>query len=150
MQITGKSEQRVCGTLLVYYPSDYRYITRRYVVSFRVFKPIVWLFLFIMIVGLACGGPPAEEEPTSAPAIEPVEQPTEKPTEPPAEPEEIVETEEPEQPAGTGGVSNIQDVQGAVIQIEAQGTFVDPEYGEYSGGGSGSRRGRVLHTPAGL
>ncbi len=94
----------------------------------QTFKPIIWLLLFILVIGMACGGPPSEE-PTAVPEKEPVEQPVEKPTEPPAEPEE---------PQASGAISDIQDVQGAVIQIEAQGTFVDPEYGAYSGAGRGT------------
>ena len=98
--------------------------------KFQTFKPIVYLILLILVVGAACGGPP-----TAEPTDVPVEQPAEKPTSPP-EP-----TKEPTQetmPETSGAVSSIQDVQGAVIQIEAQGTFVDPEFGEYSGAGRGS------------
>jgi len=97
----------------------------------QTFKPIIWLVLFILVVGMACGGPPSEE-PTAVPEKKPVEQPVEKPTTPPDKPKE------PEEPQASGAVSDIQDVQGAVIQIEAQGTFVDPEFGEYSGAGRGS------------
>jgi serine protease Do len=35
-------------------------------------------------------------------------------------------------------VTSLADVKNAVIQIESQGTFVDPEFGEYSGAGRGS------------
>ena len=35
-------------------------------------------------------------------------------------------------------VTSLAEVKSAVIQIEAQGTFVDPEFGEYSGAGLGS------------
>jgi S1-C subfamily serine protease len=48
---------------------------------------------------------------------------------------------------GTGAVSNLQDVQKAVIQIESQGTFVDPKFGEYLGAGRGS--GFII-DPSGL
>jgi len=57
-----------------------------------------------------------------------------------AAPEETVEKE-------SGGkaetvdpklVTTLADVKSAVIQIEAQGTFADPEFGEYSGAGLGS------------
>lgn len=44
-------------------------------------------------------------------------------------------------------VSTLADVKGAVIQIAAQGTFVDPEFGEYSGAGLGS--GFII-DPSGL
>jgi serine protease Do len=42
-------------------------------------------------------------------------------------------------PSGPGAVSNLEDVQTATIQIEAQGTFVDPEVGVmYNAAGRGS------------
>lgn len=44
-------------------------------------------------------------------------------------------------------VSSLGDVKSAVIQIEAQGTFVDPEFGSYSGAGRGS--GFII-DPSGL
>jgi serine protease Do len=44
-------------------------------------------------------------------------------------------------------VTSLTDVKSAVIQIEAQGTFVDPEFGEYSGAGRGT--GFII-DPSGL
>ncbi len=44
-------------------------------------------------------------------------------------------------------VKTLADVKSAVVQIEAQGTFVDPEFGEYSGAGLGS--GFII-DPSGL
>ncbi|NQS92253.1 MAG: trypsin-like peptidase domain-containing protein, partial [Chloroflexi bacterium] len=44
-------------------------------------------------------------------------------------------------------VTSLADVKSAVVQIEAQGTFVDPEFGEYSGAGHGS--GFII-DPSGL
>jgi serine protease Do len=46
-------------------------------------------------------------------------------------------TVEADRPA-TGAVSDLQDVRSAVIQIEAVGTFVDPEFGAVEGAGRGS------------
>jgi serine protease Do len=44
-----------------------------------------------------------------------------------------------EAPTASGAVSRIEDVKTAVIQIEAEGTFVDPEIGTiYNAGGRGS------------
>jgi serine protease Do len=42
--------------------------------------------------------------------------------------------------SGSSGkaVASLGDVKTAIVQIEAQGTFVDPEFGEYSGAGRGS------------
>jgi serine protease Do len=47
----------------------------------------------------------------------------------------------------TGLVGSLTDVKSAVIQIEAEGTFVDPEFGEYTGAGRGS--GFII-DPSGL
>lgn len=38
----------------------------------------------------------------------------------------------------SGAVSSLEEVQGAVVQIQAEGTFVDPEIGTYVGAGHGS------------
>lgn len=55
---------------------------------------------------------------------------------------------EVEEPAGAPGlVTSLAEVKTAIIQIEAQGTFVDPEFGEYSGAGLGS--GFII-DPSGL
>lgn len=62
-------------------------------------------------------------------------------------PDETVDTE-PDSPAttaadgpdrpATGAVADLQDVRSAVVQIEAVGTFVDPEFGAQEGAGRGS------------
>jgi S1-C subfamily serine protease len=60
-------------------------------------------------------------------------------TEPPAE---------VTQPPQTGAVSNLQDVKKAVIQIESQGTFIDPQFGlVLNGAGRGSG---FIVDPSGL
>ena len=92
---------------------------------FRVFTPLLVFVLFVMAVGIACGAP-SPEEPTAAP-VQPAT----------TAPEVAPPTVAP--PAETSGaVSTLADVQGAVIQIEAQGAFVDPEFGAYTGAGRGS------------
>jgi S1-C subfamily serine protease len=104
---------------------------------------LMLLVAFVLLVGLACGGPPATEEPqqqavpTATTAAAAQSQPAEETT-----------AEEPVavQPA-SGAVNDLQSVRGAVIQIEAQGTFVDPDWGEYSGAGRGS--GFII-DPSGL
>ena len=90
----------------------------------RVFFPLIAFVLFVMVVGIACGGPPAEEPTAAAPA--------QAATAPPAD------TAPTAPPAASGAVSTLQDVQNAVIQIEAQGSFVDPQFGAYTGAGRGS------------
>ncbi len=98
----------------------------------KTLKPLVWLLFLIIFVGIACGGPPdVAPTATAEPVKEPVEQPVEEPTAT-SEP-----TEEPA-PEESGAISSLEDVRGAVIQIEAQGTFVDPEFGEFSGAGRGT------------
>lgn len=61
----------------------------------------------------------------------------------PTAPEEEAEVET----AAPNLVTTLAEVKSAVIQIEAQGTFVDPEFGEYSGAGLGS--GFII-DPSGL
>ena len=93
-------------------------------------KPMLFFIMVFVAVSLACGS-------TSEPTQEP----------------EIVTPEEPEvtEPEETGpvsvGASNLEAVQGAVIQIQAEGTFVDPQIGQYVGAGTGS--GFII-DPSGL
>lgn len=74
------------------------------------------------------------------------ESPSDTAPEEPATVPEVDEDTEVHSSASTL-VSSLADVKGAVIQIEAQGTFVDPEFGEYSGAGLGS--GFII-DPSGL
>ncbi len=98
----------------------------------KVSSPFLLLIAFIMIVGLACMGsngatqqPVATEAPKATEPPQPTAVVTESPTEPPAAP--------------AGLVSKLQDVKNAVIQIESQGTFVDPQVGVVvNGAGRGS------------
>ncbi|NKQ37336.1 MAG: PDZ domain-containing protein [Chloroflexi bacterium] len=93
----------------------------------------------VLLLLAACGGGsgepapaptnPPEAAPTEAP---PVEEPTAPPEEPTAPPEEAA--------APAGAVTSLEDVKSAVIQIEAEGTFRDPEQGllmNAAGRGSG-------------
>ncbi len=105
----------------------------------QVYKPLLWFVAIFVIVSLACGG-------STTPTAEP-QPPTKVPDSVPAD-----KADEPEQPTvavapASGAVSNVQDVKGAIIQIEAQGTFVDPEFGLMSGAGRGS--GFII-DPSGL
>lgn len=99
----------------------------------------ILLALLVMTALVACGGGGQEAEVTVEPiATQAPEQPTqapptEAPTEPPAP------TEEPT-PAGPVAQSTFQDAIQATIQIEAQGSFMDPEFGmqlNTAGRGSG-------------
>ena len=95
---------------------------------------ILLLVVFVLVVGLACGGPAATEEPAVKP-VQPAEVEGEDEPAPVVEEPEV--EDEPVVPA-SGAVSDLQGVRGAVIQIEAQGSFVDPEWGEVNGAGTGS------------
>ena len=88
-------------------------------------RPVVLMIAGLVLAGLACNlGQTATEEPAAPP--------TQEQTQPVGEPET--------KPASEGGaVSSLQDVRQAVVQIEAQGTFVDPEVGlQVTSAGRGS------------
>lgn len=97
----------------------------------RRFNHLIYLGIVLLLVSLACGiggGAPTQ---APAPTAEPVEA-----TEPPAT--EAPEPTEPPAPT-SGAVDNLQDAKKAVIQIESQGTFLDPEFGlMLNGAGRGS------------
>jgi S1-C subfamily serine protease len=100
------------------------------------FKPFVWLLTLMVAVSMACnlGSTPAPS-PTEAPPPKQQTEPT-KPPEPTAPPEPTTPAEPTQVP---GLVTNLQDVKKAVIQIESQGTFVDPQFGVIvNGAGRGS------------
>ncbi len=100
------------------------------------FKPLFWAAAFVLIVGLACGAPASDSEQPPAEPAQPVA---------PAQPAEPVQ---PAQPAGaTGAVASLQDVQNAVIQIEAVGTFYPLGEGPVTTGWGGS--GFII-DPSGL
>ena len=91
----------------------------------RKFQFLLLLLAFALILS-ACSGSAPE---TTAPEEEPAP------------------TQEEQSTADPNLVTELADVKSAVIQIEAQGTFVDPEFGEYSGAGLGS--GFII-DPSGL
>ncbi len=95
----------------------------------KILKPILWVVIFVMLVSLACMAPSGgDTTPTEAPVQPSPAPPTEAVVEPSATPE----------PASQA-VNSLQDVKSAVIQIESQGTFIDPEFGlVLNGAGRGS------------
>ena len=107
--------------------------------------PIYTKRLRVLLVVLALGLVTACNIPTSPETPEPggvVDAPTEKATaQPTAESTDPSTDPEPSEPvASSGAVSRLEDVKLASIQIEAQGTFVDPEVGlqmNTAGRGSG-------------
>src|SRR3990172_9416 len=104
--------------------------------NYKTFKSMVWLLILILVAGAACG--PSPQATTVAPTqvVETAEPETAEP----------VETEQPT--PTTGAISALPEVKEAVVQIEAQGTFIDPEFVlflNFAGRGSG-----FIIDPAGI
>ena len=103
---------------------------------------VIWLFVFVLVLLSACGSstPDPTQPPAETQSIEPQE--TEE-----VEPEpdvEVVNTEE----VSTGEITSLDEVKNAVIQIEAEGTFVNPDLSvSYNDAGYGS--GFII-DPSGL
>jgi serine protease Do len=98
----------------------------------RVYRPFVWFIALILLVSMACnfGASPTAVAPT-APSIAPTD--TSQPASVGVTPAATAQS------APTGMVADLQDVQKATIQIEAQGTFEDPQVGlEVNAAGRGS------------
>jgi S1-C subfamily serine protease len=99
-----------------------------------------------MLVSSACqAGGGGETEATAAPTEAPVKQPVVK------QPTEAPPAEAPTEPAPAEESNAAQDLKGvrqAVIQIESQGTFVDPTYG-YVPNAAGRGSGFII-DPSGL
>lgn len=104
-------------------------------------RPFAWLVLLVLFVGLACGG--GGSAPTEV-------------QEPPTEIVPVnVEPTQPPQPTATSApqvdpllITSLGDVQNAVVQIEAEGTFVDPEVGWNVN--VGKRGSGVIIDPSGI
>ena len=89
------------------------------------YRPAVLMIAGLVLATLACNlGQTATEEPAPPPAQEQTQPAIEAETKPASQ---------------SGAVSSLQDVRQAVIQIEAQGTFIDPEVGlQVNSAGRGS------------
>lgn len=100
-------------------------------------KNIVGLALAIVLVFLSACSPAVTQ--TAVPATATVVQPTQvEATKEPTQTPTVAPTSTPETPKGL--VTSLDDVKSATIQIEAQGTFVDPQVGlvvNSAGRGSG-------------
>ncbi len=103
----------------------------------KVYRPFVLMTMFILVVGLACQlGSPATPEPVQVT------------TEPPAQ--EVIQTQEPEAqpPQSSGAISSLDELEQAVVYIEAQGSYRDPAEGwQVNVGGSGTG---FLIDPSGI
>lgn len=106
----------------------------------RTIKPFVWIMTFVLLLVAAC----------SSGAPEPTDLPTE------TEPKEPQKTEEVEpspvvvapEETSSGAISSLDEAKNAVIQIEADGTFVNPDFSvSYNTAGLGS--GFII-DPSGL
>lgn len=106
----------------------------------RTIKPFVWIMTFVLLLVAAC----------SSGASEPTDLPTE------TEPNEPQKTEEVEpspvvvapEETSSGAISSLDEAKNAVIQIEADGTFVNPDFSvSYNTAGLGS--GFII-DPSGL
>ena len=97
--------------------------------------PVIILSIFIMIVSQACGG---TKEVTTQEAPSQAEVQTKS-----TEPAVPTETEVP-----AGLVTNLTDLKKATIQIEGQGTFIDPEFG-YMANQAGFGSGFII-DPSGI
>ena len=95
----------------------------------------IFIFVFtLLFAGLACNLGAGEEETPTLEKAEPVQEDT------PAAPTPEEQEEEPTEEPATGAVSGLDDLESAVIQIVAEGSFVDPEFGlqlNVAGAGSG-------------
>lgn len=99
----------------------------------KTYSPFAWLLVLVVSISLACGPAPTQAPPpTQAEQTKPTPAPV-QPTEPPA----VVPTAAPQVP--TGLVTDLKGLKTATIQIEAQGSFVDPQVGNvFNGAGRGS------------
>ena len=99
---------------------------------------IVLILLLLAVAMAACGG--GGEEPTTEVTIEPAATVAEvEPTQAPEPTDAPAPTEEPT-PAGPTALSSFRDAIQATVQIEAEGSFMDPEFGmqlNTAGRGSG-------------
>ncbi len=114
------------------------------------FKPLIWLVVFIMVVSLACMSSTSNPTATQPPAVQPtqaVEKPTlasvrptktPEPTEVPVTPTEAPTPTEAVSPTPSLLVTSLDNLQNAVIQIEADGTFEYPTGTSYNEAGRGS------------
>lgn len=104
---------------------------------FSRWRILVWVLLFLAPM-LACGlgGDAVDDQATTATVAEPAATELPEATDPPA----ATATAAPTEPAGPQPVSDVQDVQSAVVQIVAEGSFIDPQVGQMlnvAGSGSG-------------
>jgi serine protease Do len=86
-------------------------------------KPFLWLGILVLVVALSCSlfNGVTPETPTEEAQPPTQEISSDDTTFPPPEETEVMQEE-------SGAVSSLDDVRNAVIQIEAQGTFINPDF----------------------
>ncbi|OGO65356.1 MAG: peptidase S1 [Chloroflexi bacterium RBG_19FT_COMBO_55_16] len=102
----------------------------------RILKSLILLTAFVLVVGLACGFSIGSSPTTESPPV----------TKPPQTQETEVTKPSPEAPKpevteapASGAVASLDEAEKAVIQIESQGTFVNPDFTvSYNAAGRGS------------
>ena len=101
----------------------------------KLFKPLLFLSTIIMVASVACGSATT----VATPSVVPPTVVQAKPTEPPVPTATAV-------PSGL--VTNLPDLKKATIQIEAVGTFIDPQFG-YMANAAGRGSGFII-DPSGI
>jgi serine protease Do len=105
-------------------------------------KPFVYLVVLVLVVGMACSAGGGGDTPVPVQTQPPQPVQTQAASPPTAAPVE------PATPENSGSINSITDAKSAVIQIQAEGTFVDPEFGlQLNSAGRGS--GFII-DPSGL
>ena len=109
----------------------------------RILQPFLFFMIFVIFVSVACDiGGSGTPEPAQT------QEPVQVQTEPPAAPTNTTEPKPVETEAPSGLINSITDAKKAVIQIQAEGTFIDPEFGlQINSAGRGS--GFII-DPSGL
>lgn len=103
---------------------------------------VVWLMVVVFVLLTACSS--STPEPTQLPADTQAPEPQETEKVEPEPEVEVVSTEE----TSSGAVTSLDEVKNAVIQIQAEGTFVNPDFSvSYNDAGYGS--GFII-DPSGL
>lgn len=108
-------------------------------------KRVNWIFIFVFTLlfsGLACNLAGGEEETPTPEKVEPTKESTATPELEDEPTEEVISdtTSNAASGAVSGAVSSLEDLESAVVQIVAEGSFVDPEFGlqlNMAGAGSG-------------
>ncbi len=99
----------------------------------KIYRPFFLLIALVLMLGLACQSSAEVTQPPSQGQENPLPVKTKAPAQ--TQPESKTEAPAP----ASGAVNQLRDVQGAVVQIESEGAFSDPQLGlDVQGSGRGS------------